>query len=59
VERKEYSLQLVEKRVKEYEYLLQEIAVYDDYVKSKLEELNIQDANSQGQQELKISNVVF
>ena len=45
VERKEYQLQLAEKRVKEYEYLLQEIAVYDDYVKSKLEELNIQDGS--------------
>eukprot|EP00347_Sterkiella_histriomuscorum_P014655 403360054 len=58
IERKEYSLQVVEKRVKEYEFLLQEIAVYDDYVKSKLEELNIQDQSSNNQ-ELKISNVVF
>ncbi len=49
---------MVEKRVKEYEFLLQEIAVYDDYVKSKLEELNIQDQSSNNQ-ELKISNVVF
>ena len=41
IERKEYSLQLTEKRLKEYEFLLQEIGMYDDYVKSKLEELNI------------------
>ena len=59
VERKEYQLQLAEKRVKEYEYLLQEIAVYDDYVKSKLEELNIQDGSVATTQDLKISNVVF
>lgn len=43
LERKEYQLQVAEKRIKEYEFLLNEIAVYDDYVKSKLEELNIQD----------------
>ena len=40
-ERKEYSLQVAEKRIKEYEFILQEIATYDDYVASKLEELNI------------------
>lgn len=51
-------MQYAEKRIKEYEFLLQEIAVYDDYVRSKLEELNIC-ANENETQELKISNVVF
>jgi hypothetical protein len=32
---------MAEKRIKEYEFLLQEIAVYDDYVKQKMEEMNI------------------
>ena len=61
IERKEYSLQVSEKRIKEYEYLLQEIAVYDDYVKSKLEELNIITPNDNIPAEggMKISNVVF
>ncbi len=57
-ERKEYQLQIAEKRIKEYEFLLQEIALYDDYVRSKLEELSIQ-SQSDNNQELKISNVVF
>jgi hypothetical protein len=33
--------------------------VYDDYVKSKLEELNIQDGSVATPSDLKISNVVF
>jgi hypothetical protein len=50
---------MAEKRIKEYEFLLQEIALYDDYVKSKLEEMNIQcDADPHGDG-VKISNVVF
>ena len=48
---------MAEKRIKEYEYLLQEIAIYDDYVKSKLEEMNIHVKDNDT--EMKISNVVF
>lgn len=49
---------MAEKRIKEYEFLLQEIALYDDYVKSKLDEMNIHcDGDTNG--EVKISNVVF
>ena len=57
-DRKEYQLQLVEKRLKEYEYFLQEIAVYDDFVRSKLEELNI-NVEENVNPDMKISNVVF
>ena len=57
-DRKEYQLQLVEKRLKEYEYFLQEIAVYDDFVRSKLEELKI-NVEENVNPDMKISNVVF
>ena len=50
---------MAEKRVKEFEYLMQEIALYDDYVKSKLEDLNIQEPeHNNNQPNLKITNVV-
>jgi hypothetical protein len=59
IERKEYSLQVAEKKMKEYEYLLQEIALYDDYVKGRLEDFNIQVPDSdETRGEIKISNVV-
>lgn len=58
IEKKEYALQNAEKKHQEYEYLLQEIALYDDYVKSKLEEINFF-VNEGQPKEIKISNVVF
>ena len=56
MERKEYNLQNVEKRMHEYEFLLKEIAEYDSYVKMQLNELNvvIMDDN----QGIQITNVV-
>ena len=33
---------MAEKKIKEMEFLLQDIAMYDDYAKGKLEEMNIQ-----------------
>lgn len=59
IERKEYSLQVAEKKMKEYEYLLQEIALYDDYVKGRLEDFNIEVPDSdEARGDIKISNVV-
>jgi len=37
VERKEFLIQQAEKRLKDYEHLLREISMYDDYIRIKLE----------------------
>ena len=39
LEKKEYARQLLEVRNKDLELFLSEIAVYDDYVRSRLEEM--------------------
>lgn len=41
LERREYSLQHMEAKVKEYEQILIDISAYDVFVKSKLEDLGI------------------
>lgn len=54
-------MQSNEKKLKEYESLLIEISHYDDYIKSKLEELNIlflDKMKSTNSGDMRITNVV-
>lgn len=56
LERKEYSLQQSEQRIKDYESLLAEIANYDDYIRQKFEEMRLNIGSMERNQ--KITNVV-
>mmetsp|Transcript_7739 Transcript_7739/g.7179 ORF Transcript_7739/g.7179 Transcript_7739/m.7179 type:complete len:129 (+) Transcript_7739:389-775(+) len=56
MERKEYNLQNVERRMHEYEFLLKEIAEYDSYVKLQLTELNV--VITEEKEGIQITNVV-
>lgn len=57
-ERKEFLIQNAEKRIYDLEQLLIEISNYDEFVRDKLEQLDIEKPKSGGRGE-KISNVVY